>query len=254
MLEQLKSEVAEDGDFPAYAGWWSNMVRWAYYQVMRDLRQMFAPAAYPTVQLKKEIEMAAKVFSAPAEVGPAPELDFKNIDAYQKKLDEWVKKLQQWCKQNGKGSLAGKQYRTPVGDGYAEYVVFSTAPLQLVHVPSYDAYQMGAVYARGLTAKDVKLAIEWDERVKAAAEAQKGKVVPAVVPWGRDGQVIHLLKKWLYQRKLEKLEAKLAGKEAAQAELPAWRQRQLRHCRGHRCAQVQDREAQGKAPQGSGVA
>jgi hypothetical protein len=44
MLEQLKSEVAEDGDFPCYAGWWSNMVRWAYYQVMRDLRQMFAPA------------------------------------------------------------------------------------------------------------------------------------------------------------------------------------------------------------------
>jgi hypothetical protein len=45
-----------------------------------------------------------------------------------------------YCKTHGKGENAGKEFRLQIYDGFANYVVFSLDPVQLVHVPgSYES-------------------------------------------------------------------------------------------------------------------
>jgi hypothetical protein len=113
----------------------------------------------------------AKVFAVPAELGQPPALDIKNVKGYQQATAEWVAKVQKWAKQNGTGKLAGKLYKSPVADGYAEYVVFRGAPLQMIHLPIYDAYRLHPAMERGLSAKDVEASMKWDELIKAKAAA-----------------------------------------------------------------------------------
>lgn len=118
----------------------------------------------------------AKIFGVPKELGAPPALNIDNIKGYQKATAEWVAKVAKWAKQNGKGSMAGKVYKTPVADGYAEYVVFSGAPLQLIHLPIYDAYRALPATERGLKASDIKASLDWQDMLAKAAAAQNSKV------------------------------------------------------------------------------
>jgi hypothetical protein len=58
------------------------------------------------------------------------------------------------------GKYVGAFIRFGVADGHAEYVVHSTSPLQLCHVPYGDAYHAHPILLRGLRVADVKKMVD----------------------------------------------------------------------------------------------
>ena len=83
----------------------------------------------------------AKVFLLPSGF-EAPEFDWQNIEKYQKDCVFHTEKIKQWCvKRNPNQKNVGEVIRFPVADGYAEYMVASTKPVELIHLPYWDAYQ-----------------------------------------------------------------------------------------------------------------
>lgn len=99
-----------------------------------------------------------KIYNAPKAVGQPPAIDFNNVNTYDNACEEWLKKLENYCIQNGEGKFRGKQINFPVADNYARYMVFSTKPVQLIHIDIWDGYQYP--YAHRLTAKDIKEEVE----------------------------------------------------------------------------------------------
>lgn len=110
----------------------------------------------------------AKIYNPPEEVGPPPSYvlieDFKE---YEKATEEWVKSIQELARKNGTNPLLGEIYRTPVADGYAQYVVWSTRPLALVHLPIYDAWYAPEALERGLRLSDIKQYIDFQKMWKS---------------------------------------------------------------------------------------
>lgn len=116
----------------------------------------------------------ARICSVPAEVGPQPEFhgcdgDFKKYTAA---TEKWIATVKEYAKKNGSGELAGETVRFHVADGYAQYVVFSSKPLQLIHLPVYDAWHFQ--YANRLTIKDIKEEVRRGKALKAMF-ASKGQ-------------------------------------------------------------------------------
>lgn len=70
-----------------------------------------------------------------------------------------------WLTQN----VQLKQF--PVADGYAEYMVASMKPLELVHIPLGDAWQFE--YAHRLTAKDVQDKIDQQKALEELFNKKK---------------------------------------------------------------------------------
>lgn len=72
-----------------------------------------------------------------------PEIDWKDMEEYQKKCDAYVKQLQTYAKQVGKQSYSGKVVRFQVADGYAEYVIIKLLKkgCELIHINTMDGYQ-----------------------------------------------------------------------------------------------------------------
>ena len=91
-----------------------------------------------------------KVYAPPVEI-KHPEFTAKD---YFKAEENYINAVVAWAKQHGKGKLAGEVIQFPVADGYAQYVVFSTTPVALIHLPIGDAWQYQ--YANRLTASDIK--------------------------------------------------------------------------------------------------
>ena len=107
--------------------------------------------------------MAAKVYTHPEEVGDPPEIDWSRENREGKSIDEvllpeteWEDRLKAWCKANGSGKLAGEEVRWGRGDGYARYVVLTERPLALIHIPTGDAWDMDAIFIRGLLLADIR--------------------------------------------------------------------------------------------------
>ena len=99
----------------------------------------------------------AKIYAPPKEVGPVPDLDIggKTVEDILKPQNEWLKKLKKIIKTRySNDPLAGEEIAFPVADGHARYMVISTKPVQLVHLPVGDAWEFQ--YVHRLTAKDVK--------------------------------------------------------------------------------------------------
>ncbi len=117
--------------------------------------------------------MAAKIYSAPKEVGPAPELEtgFNLVDdnswfkTYQAACDKHVQTVKDYCKKNGSSECAGEEIHFPVGDGAARYVVFSLRPVTLIHLAVGDRWQFQ--YAHLLTAKAVREYVHRNKGLKA---------------------------------------------------------------------------------------
>ena len=97
--------------------------------------------------------MGAQVYLPPTEI-KVPELDFSDIKQYAEDCDRYISELRVYVRENRTGKNAGEIIRFPVADGYAEYMVGSMKPLELIHIPLYDAYQ----YANAdlMTAKRVQ--------------------------------------------------------------------------------------------------
>ena len=82
-----------------------------------------------------------EVFSHPEELNKFfPEFDFKNINEYFEKEKTFIKKVQEFCKKHGTGKYAGEYFRVPMGDGYAQYVVVSLRPCEVIHIGTGDAW------------------------------------------------------------------------------------------------------------------
>jgi hypothetical protein len=96
----------------------------------------------------------AKILAPPAEISQ-PEHDYANFDfrKIQEADEQYVLAVKAWAKQHGSGEFAGEAIRFPVADNYANYVVLSSKPVKLIHIPLGDAYQFQ--YANRLTSKDV---------------------------------------------------------------------------------------------------
>lgn len=70
-----------------------------------------------------------------------PKLDFRSIKEYQNKFDKLRQDVSNWCKeQNPNDEYAGETIKFPVADGYAEYMVLSVNPPELIFIPYMDEY------------------------------------------------------------------------------------------------------------------
>ena len=106
-----------------------------------------------------------KIFAAP-ECIPSPGFDLsEGIDAYHKRNQAYVESVQQWARDNGRGALRGETVRFPVADGYAQYVVLSTAPVRLIHLQVGDAWHFE--YADRLSSHDVKVEVKRRRELEA---------------------------------------------------------------------------------------
>jgi hypothetical protein len=102
--------------------------------------------------------VSAKVFALPPDVGVPPELSVVGPTNYVQATTDWVKSVQDWVRNTStdKDPVVGEVYRFPVADGYAEYVIFSTEPIRLIHLPTYDGWFMPEVVRRGLNLTDIR--------------------------------------------------------------------------------------------------
>lgn len=83
----------------------------------------------------------AKVYLLP-DGFEAPIFNHENIPQYNKDCDELSEKLKKWClERNPEQKNVGEIIRFQVADGYAEYMVAATKPVQLIHLPYWDSYQ-----------------------------------------------------------------------------------------------------------------
>ena len=97
------------------------------------------------------------VYDAPSEI-TIPELDFSDIDAYNKACSKFEQDLKDWCikranKADADTTNIGEIIRFPVADGYALYMVAALKPIQLIHIPTWDAWEFQ--YANRLTKQDI---------------------------------------------------------------------------------------------------
>jgi hypothetical protein len=97
----------------------------------------------------------AKIFSAPSSIS-LPQWSIKktrqeNMAEEKAYLDQLKDML---TKRKPTQKLVGEIIKFPVADGYAQYMVASMTPLELVHIPLGDAWDFQ--YAHRLTKKDVE--------------------------------------------------------------------------------------------------
>lgn len=96
----------------------------------------------------------AKVYELP-EGFVAPDFNWKDIPQYEKDCAELTDKLKKWCiERNPDQKNVGEVIKFPVADGYAEYMVAATKPVELVHLPFWDAWQSET--AELMTAKAIQ--------------------------------------------------------------------------------------------------
>ena len=98
----------------------------------------------------------AKIYSAPTSI-KKPVMNFADFEAYKADNERFITELREMLTKRKNGKNVGEIIRFPVADGYAEYMVASMRPLELVHLPLYDAWEFQ--YANRLTATDVEAKI-----------------------------------------------------------------------------------------------
>lgn len=70
---------------------------------------------------------------------------------------------------NGNGNLIGTIYRTPIADGYAQYLVWQTKPLKLIHLELGDAWDAPAALLRGLRLSDIQQQVDFERKWRELA-------------------------------------------------------------------------------------
>ena len=100
----------------------------------------------------------AKIYSLPNGF-EAPVFDWQNVDKYKKECAEHTEKLKQFCtNRNPSQNNVGEVIRFPVADGYAEYMVCATKPVELIHLPYWDGYNSET--APLMTAKAIQVKVD----------------------------------------------------------------------------------------------
>jgi hypothetical protein len=109
----------------------------------------------------------AKIFSPPKSL-KEPNLSFENIPQYKSECEKYMQDLKEILLKNAHvkqkpTTNIGEVIQFPVADGYAQYMVASMKPLELVHIPLSDAWHFQ--YANRLTAKDVQEEIDQQKAI-----------------------------------------------------------------------------------------
>jgi hypothetical protein len=108
----------------------------------------------------------AKVFAAPE---PAPDLmtalgQTRDWKEYDRQEQAYIERMQTLARERTPNDpLVGEVVRFGYADGYAQYVVWSTKPLHLIHLAVGDAWDLPDWQTRGLRLADVKDAVEWGD-------------------------------------------------------------------------------------------
>lgn len=105
----------------------------------------------------------ATIYQSPSQI-PVPELDFQNFDNYLKECEEYKVKLKEFISRSRKGKYIGEVIRFPVADSYAEYMVASMNPPELIHIATGDAWEFQ--YAHLLGEKEIKEQIDRQKALK----------------------------------------------------------------------------------------
>lgn len=94
--------------------------------------------------------------------------------------EAFLARLVTWAKERARPDpCAGEVVRWQVADGYAQYLVAATKPVQLIHLPFGDGYQ--APLAHRATKKDIVALIESEKAFAALVERNKA-TGPAPAP------------------------------------------------------------------------
>ena len=104
-----------------------------------------------------------KIFAAPFE---KPVCSFRDMKKSREIEKEFIEKVQEFSKIGSKtpnDKYVGKTIKFPHADGYAVYVVLSTKPLELIHLPIGDSWD--SPYADLLTRKRMMEMVDSDEKM-----------------------------------------------------------------------------------------
>lgn len=106
----------------------------------------------------------AKVYAAPAG------FETPNIGVgadWQAEEARYIERLATEARRHAANNgLVGEVVRFHVADGYAQYLVWSTSPLQLIHLELGDCWQIPEAHARGLNLSDIRALVERDKPLK----------------------------------------------------------------------------------------
>lgn len=105
----------------------------------------------PKLLINKKIIMG-KIYSPPSSV-KVPEFNWKSVGTYKNECEKFVNALKEFCIKRKNAEHIGEVISFPVADGVAQYMVASLSPVELIHLPLWDAYQFD--YANRLTKIDI---------------------------------------------------------------------------------------------------
>jgi hypothetical protein len=98
-----------------------------------------------------------KVYCPPDEI-KVPEFNWEDIPAYEAANKKFIEDLKQWCvnraaKAGVTDENLGVVIQFPVADSYAQYMVAALSPVELIHIPLWDAWEYQ--YVERLSKKDI---------------------------------------------------------------------------------------------------
>jgi hypothetical protein len=105
----------------------------------------------------------AKIYASPLEV-KIPEFNWKDIEQYNKDCETYMENLKAFLRKRNSGKNVGEIIQFPVADGYAQYMVASMKPVELVHIPLWDAWDFQFVHL--ITAKEIQGQIDGQKALK----------------------------------------------------------------------------------------
>ena len=94
-----------------------------------------------------------------------------NNKAYLEAEEKYVQEVRDFCKERYNGKYTGELVRFPVADSYAEYMIASLRPLEIVHLETGDAYNYQHI--NRLKAKDFTDNVDARKRLDAIFTKKK---------------------------------------------------------------------------------
>lgn len=109
----------------------------------------------------------AKIYSAPEHI-KEPVIDFSNIKEWREREAKYIEEVKQFClnhkaKKKETSEYIGEIISIPHADSYAQYMVLSMKPLELIHLKLGDAWD--SQFADLLTVKKVKEMIDGSKKL-----------------------------------------------------------------------------------------
>ena len=104
-------------------------------------------------------------------VAPPCELDMGSLQKYREyesNVTRWKKILSDQYRRECAQEFVGEVIRTPIADGFAEYIVVSARPLRVVHLDVGDGWNAPRPWIRGLRHEDVAEMIAVEKSIARA--------------------------------------------------------------------------------------